>query len=111
MTKKTMWAICQACAGEGRVENPAFSNGFTSHEWADMQADHDDRDGTSAADRYLAGAYDVPCRECESSGKVRVPDVAAMTFGEKRAYVTAQREAGWRAEGAADRAAERAMGA
>lgn len=37
MNAKYQWAICECCEGEGRVENPAFSNGITSSEWAEMQ--------------------------------------------------------------------------
>jgi len=98
----TAWAICDCCEGNGKVDHPAFSNGFTSSEWADM--DYDDRE------RYLGGAYDVPCRECKGSGKVRVR-TTPLTFGEKRVLVRQRREAEWRAESAAEYAAERRMGA
>lgn len=111
---KTKWAICGCCEGNGRVENPAFSNGFTSEEWADMCSDYDDGDDTSAADRYMAGAYDVVCSECRGTGKIKVPDVQAMTFGEKRQHILNMREqqaeARARREIAAEYAAERRMG-
>jgi RecJ-like exonuclease len=85
------WVICEHCEGNGKVENPAFSNGFTSSEWADMDQD--------AQDGYMRGDYDVRCNPCGGSGKVQVPDVSRMTFGQKRAYVLELRE---REEEAAD---------
>src|SRR3546814_12759440 len=84
-TKKLKWIICQCCQGNGNVDHPAFSNGITSSEWADM-----DEDGRTA---YMRGDYDVRCDACNGTGKVQVPNVAAMSFGEKRAYVQERREA------------------
>ncbi len=114
-TTYTRWAICPHCAGEGRRDHPAFSNGFTSSEWADLQDDRDDFDGTTAADRYLRGDYDVPCRECAGSGKVREPDFARMPFSVRRAYVRQLRaerqDAADLAQMRAEQAAERRMGA
>lgn len=104
--KKTKWIICSQCEGEGCVENPAFSNGFTSSEWHDMHADEQDS--------YLRGYYDVKCQACDGSGKVHVPNVAAMSFAEKRQLVIELREAREyaRADAALDAvlAAERAFG-
>jgi RecJ-like exonuclease len=103
---KLKWVICWECQGNCKVDNPAFSNGFTSSEWAEM--DHDDQD------TYMRGGYDVPCEPCSGTGKVQVPDVAAMTFGEKRLLVLERRDQ--RADAAAARAiraevaAERRMG-
>lgn len=103
----TRWAICHCCEGNGRVENPAFSNGFTSDEWAEW--DPDERE------QYMRGDYDVPCQQCRASGKVRVPDVARMTFAQKRQIAAVRREerqqAEWARESAAEYAAERRMGA
>lgn len=111
-TTYTRWAICPHCAGEGRRDHPAFSNGFTSSEWAELRAEGDD-DGFTEA--YLRGDYDVPCRECAGSGKVRVPDWSRVPRAERRAYVAhlrAERDAAAsRAESAAWYAAERRMGA
>jgi hypothetical protein len=36
---KHKWIICPCCDGESTVDNPAFSNGFTSSEWHDMHVD------------------------------------------------------------------------
>ncbi|MFM0608664.1 hypothetical protein PQR05_29460 [Paraburkholderia sediminicola] len=82
--RKMKWVICGHCNGNEKVENPAFSNGFTSSEWADM-----DQDGRDA---YMRGDYDVRCEPCKGSGKVQVPDVSQMNFGEKREYVLELRE-------------------
>jgi hypothetical protein len=103
---KMKWVICWHCEGHCKVENPAFSNGFTSSEWAEM-----DDDGRDA---YMRGDYDVTCDPCRGTGKVQVPNVAAMTFAEKRVLAHERREQ--RAEAEAERAiraevaAERRMG-
>lgn len=82
----TRWVICEHCRGEGKLDNPAFSNGITSSEWAD------EWDEDSRAD-YMAGRYDVPCTDCSGSGKLREPDVSQMTFAQKRLVVEHRREA------------------
>lgn len=113
-TRHFNWAICDCCRGAGKVDHPAFANGFTSEEWQDMRDDVQ-FDGESSADRYLAGCYDVQCGECNGSGKVRVPDFRAMPREERRAYVQHLRDerddAECRREMAAEYAAERRMGA
>ncbi|KND62341.1 hypothetical protein BVER_01813 [Candidatus Burkholderia verschuerenii] len=105
-TRHLKWEICQCCAGNGHVEHPAFSNGITSSEWAEMSSDEQDT--------YMRGGYDVMCEPCSGAGKVQVPDVSCMAFGEKREYVLylREREADARAarEIAAEVAAERRMG-
>lgn len=97
-----MWAICICCAGHGRVDNPAFSNGFTSSEWADL--DGDERDA------YMSGTYDVPCGACRGAGKVQLPDVARMTYPQKRRLAAQRRDERDRALYAAEAAAERRAG-
>lgn len=100
--KKTKWIICNCCEGNGQVENSAFANGFTSSEWGDM-AEED-----QAA--YMRGDYDVKCNACNGLGRVQVPNMAAVTFAEKRLLVIERRES--RADAALDAewAAERALG-
>jgi len=109
------WAICGRCNGHGRVDAPAFANGFTSAEWADMGDDWDGEGETNGQDRYLSGAYDVACGECGGSGKVSQPDFRAMPRVERRAYVTHLREQREAAEDARisrmEYEAERRMGA
>lgn len=83
--KKTKWIICDCCEGNGQVGHPAFSNGITSSEWQDMGED----DQAS----YMRGDYDVQCEACKGLGRVQVPNVAALSFGEKRLLVIELREA------------------
>lgn len=52
---------------------------------------------------YMVGEYDVVCEECEGTGKVRVPDVEAMSFAEKRQHLKEMRQH------AAENAAESAV--
>ncbi|QBQ72201.1 hypothetical protein HWC14_gp52 [Serratia phage Parlo] len=97
---KFKWAICGCCEGHGKVENPAFYNGITDWaEWSDEERES-----------YMSGLYDVPCPDCRGSGKVKVPDVAAMTFAEKRELVLQRIEAREDAEYRRQCAHERAMG-
>ena len=107
---KFNWAICGCCDGHGKVDHPAFSNGFTGSEWAEACQEYDDA-GESFAERYLSGAYDVPCHECGGTGKVKVPNIAALTFAEKRELVEQRRAERDRYYVDAMQAAERRMGA
>ncbi|MGF6996888.1 hypothetical protein [Paraburkholderia sp. GAS32] len=106
LRRKFKWEICSCCRGSGVVDHPAFSNGITSSEWADMSLDEQGN--------YMRGDYDVQCDPCKGSGKVKVADVSLMTFGEKR--VMARHRQVLRVESelsrqfAAEVAAERRMG-
>ena len=111
LTVPTKWAICACCEGNGTVTNPAFSNGFTSEQWADMRLEFDDAGEESAADKYLRGDMDVVCRDCKGAGKLRVPDVSRMTYEQKRFAVGARAEERARFEYDEIAAAERRMGA
>ena len=114
-TRHFQWAICNCCHGNGGVDHPAFANGFTSEEWDDMGQDWDCEGETTGQDRYLSGAYDVPCDECNGSGKVRQPIFQAMSRDERRAYVRFLREqrqaTQYAYEQRAEYEAERRMGA
>jgi RecJ-like exonuclease len=104
--RKTKWIICTCCEGHGKVDNPAFSNGFTSSEWGEMT--HDEQVA------YKSGEYDVDCEECSGAGKVEVPNIEALTFAEKRQLVrdrSVAREArAWHREMAEMTRAEREFG-
>ena len=91
-TKHFNCAICDCCNGHGKVDHPAFSNGITSSEWAEMADDWDAESETNAQDRYLAGAYDVVCENCSGAGKVKVPDFKRMPRDERKAYIQFLRE-------------------
>jgi len=99
--KKYSWTICPKCDGEGTTDNPAF-NGFTSCEWNEMDIDEQSD--------YMAGFYDVVCDRCDGRGSVKVANVAAMTFAEKRQLVDQRRQARVMAEAQKEIEAERAMG-
>lgn len=109
---KTAFVICSCCNGHGKVDNPAFSNGFTAEEWndPDFADDYDDADGKTSRDRYLEGFYDVHCPECKGSGKLLVPIVAMLTFAEKRYFAGLRRDARIKAEIDRESRMERMMG-
>lgn len=114
MRRKFQWSICDCCRGNGRIDHPAFANGFKADEWDEMRRDFDHDGETSASDRYLRGDYDVSCQTCEGSGKVKVPDVSCMTYPEKRVMARHRQcqrvESALSREFAAEIAAERRMG-
>ena len=66
------------------MDNPAFSDGFTSSELYDMEPEE--------RHRILNGAYDVACSSCKGSGKIKVPIISALTFSEKKALVLERRD-------------------
>lgn len=42
--------------------------------------------------RIVNGSCDVRCTICKGSGKVKVPNIREMSFGEKREFVERRRE-------------------
>lgn len=96
------WTICPECQGHGKVDNPAFENGFTSSEWADMTEDE------QAA--YMGGEYDTTCPGCEGSGKVKAPDVSKLSTAQKRELVRYRRELDLEAQMRHEDAVARRMG-
>lgn len=78
------YEVCGRCKGHGTHDHPAFSNGFTSSEWAEMDQD--------SRDNYMSGAYDVMCTECDGQRVVLVPDFDNMT-DELREIVEAEERA------------------
>ncbi len=65
--------VCGRCRGEGKHDHPAFSNGITSSEWAEWDADE--------REDYRRGVYDVPCEVCHG---LRVVDVIDEEVLERR---------------------------
>lgn len=78
-----MWIICPECAGDGKVDNPAFSNGFTHEE---LYEDEDFAEG------YFAGRYDVTCSCCKGSGKIQVPDRSSLSAEELAELLVEEQE-------------------
>lgn len=89
--------ICDRCRGTGVHDHPAFSNGITASEFAEMEYDDPDfrRD-------YMRGRYDVRCSEC---GGLRV--VPVVEEDRLNAYERALLES--HREGLREAAAERRM--
>lgn len=75
----TKWEICECCNGNGRMENPAFSDGISGEEWAN-EWEQDEREA------YLSGAYDVRCDECEGTGKVKAPVLSSLNSEDRENY-------------------------
>ena len=71
--------LCHDCEGTGTVDHPAFRNGITSSEWADMDED--------SRETYMRGGYDVPCGCCKGRGRILAPDAIRLTFAHKRVLV------------------------
>lgn len=61
--EKHKWIICSCCEGNGAVENPAFRNGFTSSEWAEMAADEQAE--------YMRGDTTCPARPAPARARSR----------------------------------------
>lgn len=108
---KFNWAICSACEGHGKRLNRSIGEHCYSMEEFN-EAFPDDYDGEfNPREEYFkrGGIYDVPCSECGGSGKVQVPNIAELTFAEKRELVEKRRQARWAAESEAERRAEMRM--
>jgi len=98
--RKFTWAICSRCDGHGTIVNPSVDgNGLTQE---DFDEDPDFREA------YFGGVYDIACPDCES-GKVRVPNMAALTFSEKRELVRKRQSERFHAEWAREREREYRM--
>lgn len=97
MTIPAKNALCDCCGGEGRVDNPAFSNGITQSDREEM--------GEEAFENYMSGMYDVACPECKGAKVVLVPDVSDCTFAQKRFLVGYYKDQKEQAEAAREAAA------
>jgi hypothetical protein len=69
------WAICHHCDGHGSMDNPAFSDILPTLNFTILSQ--------SERQRIVNGAYDVLALPCKGSGKVKVPNIREMSFGEK----------------------------
>ena len=64
MPHQDPWIICPACKGDGKHVNPDIdSHGLTE---SDM-----DRLGPDFYEDYRSGLYDVFCKVCNRTGKIR----------------------------------------
>jgi len=64
------WAICSECDGHG---------GHSRHIGAITQEDRDRDWSEDEFDHYMRGGYDRQCEECKGSGKVKVPNMDALS--------------------------------
>lgn len=63
------WVICFTCRGDGHVVNPSIDGcGLSAEDF------HEDPD---FAEDYMSGAYDIVCRTCGGSGKLKASGVKA----------------------------------
>jgi RecJ-like exonuclease len=68
--KKSPWMICPVCEGDGTTVNPAIDgNGLTAEDFSD---DPDFRED------YFSGKYDIQCRACNGTGKIRESEVEEL---------------------------------
>ena len=70
MITKDKWRICPVCEGEGKTVNPNIDAGGLSAE--------DFYDDPDFAEDYRAGAYDIACRACGGTGKMKASGVKAL---------------------------------
>jgi len=56
------WEICSRCDGEGTQVHPAFS----------VWTSEDRAEDPEAFEAMMAGAYDIPCKVCGGTGKVKI---------------------------------------
>jgi hypothetical protein len=55
---------CPICLGNGKIDNPAFSNGITESERDEM--------GDESFQNYVSGVYDVKCPCCQGLKMVSI---------------------------------------
>ena len=74
----TMWIICPVCNGNCKVVNPSIdAGGLTAEDF------YDDPD---FAEDYQSGVYDIACKYCKGSGKIKVLDRDACNPGDLEEY-------------------------
>jgi hypothetical protein len=99
------WEICSRCRGDGTHDHPAFSNGLGYDDFYGPDADPDFRE------QYMRGHYDVPCEECNGSGKVLVPDLECGGEAAQAVKDELEQQRIYAAQAKAEYEAERRMGA
>jgi hypothetical protein len=60
------WIICTLCGGDGSHVNPSIdAHGLSAEDFAD---------DPDFAEAYMRGDYDVSCRRCGGTGKLRADE-------------------------------------
>ncbi len=89
------WVICPSCSGNGTHVNPSIdANGITAEEFhADPEFE----------EMYMSGAFDVPCRHCNRTGKVRESYLDKMADDAEERRMRALEDGDWESyQGASD---------
>jgi len=66
------WAICSQCDGDGSHVNPSIDCGGITQDEFDEDPEF--------AEAYFSGRYDVSCKPCGGSGKVKVMSASNNAF-------------------------------
>jgi hypothetical protein len=90
---KDPWIICPVCEGEGKTVNPAIDgNGITASEMDEIL-----NDDPEFIDDYIGGLYDIACRACGGSGKMRESHTETLRQNAEDRRLAASEDGDWEA--------------
>lgn len=96
-----VFGVCDRCRGTGVHDHPAFSNGLREEETEDPDF----------MEEYRRGTYDVSCSVCHGQRVVPVVNPESLNENDKELYEQYLNMLRDEAQGRAEIAAERRMGA